>query len=200
MERFDAQILVQMLCFFANKEADLTLNKMKAMKLIWLSDRLHLMRFGRTISHDTWIAMKNGPVPSAALDIANKKAWGPVRLVDLAYAEQYLRLQPESHSLQAIQPCDSDIFSASDLRCMEEVYAAFGKLGPFELSELSHLYPEWLEFAGELSQPQAPSKRFVIHLEKMLEVNEQVNPLFLEAAQDLDETIHGLTIAPTLSA
>ncbi len=39
--------------------ANAPVDKMKIIKLIWLADRLHLRKYGRTIVGDTYYAMKH---------------------------------------------------------------------------------------------------------------------------------------------
>jgi len=48
MVGFNHKKAVQTLAYFAQKEGGV-INKMKAFKLIWLSDRLHLRKYGRPI-------------------------------------------------------------------------------------------------------------------------------------------------------
>lgn len=40
----------------------------KVFKTLWFADLSHLKKYGRTITGDTYIAMKNGPVPSILYD------------------------------------------------------------------------------------------------------------------------------------
>lgn len=54
------------------------LDQYKAVKLLYLADREHLRRFGRPITFDKYVAMKFGPVGSAAYDWLRSKrrsAW-----------------------------------------------------------------------------------------------------------------------------
>lgn len=41
----------------------------KLFKILYFADQYHLVKFGSSITHDTYIAMQNGPVPSVAYDI-----------------------------------------------------------------------------------------------------------------------------------
>jgi len=63
MKGFNYRKAIQTLVFFAEKENG-TINKMKAYKLIWLSDRWHLRNYGRSILNDTYFALKFGAIPS----------------------------------------------------------------------------------------------------------------------------------------
>lgn len=44
------------------------------MKLLWLSDRVHLNKYGRLILKDNYKALPHGPVPSATMDSIGFKA------------------------------------------------------------------------------------------------------------------------------
>lgn len=57
--------------FFIEKSGG-RIAKTKLMKLLWLSDRLHLNKYGRLILKDRYYAMPYGPVPSKGLDISNE--------------------------------------------------------------------------------------------------------------------------------
>jgi uncharacterized phage-associated protein len=48
---FNYKKAIQTLAYFAQKEGGV-INKMKVFKLIWLSDRLHLRKYGRPILND----------------------------------------------------------------------------------------------------------------------------------------------------
>ena len=68
MRGFNYKKAVQALNFFAKEDGG-TINKMKSIKLIWLADRLHLRKYGRSITGDEYFALPNGPVPSATRDV-----------------------------------------------------------------------------------------------------------------------------------
>ena len=70
MVGFNYKKAVYTLAYFALKEGG-AINKMKAFKLIWLSDRLHLRKYGRPILNDVYFALPMGPIPSNTKDIAD---------------------------------------------------------------------------------------------------------------------------------
>lgn len=113
----------EILTYFTNKEGG-KINRMKAMKLIWLSNRLHLREYGRPITNEQYFAMKNGVVPSRILDLSREK-------------------NKDGHDVIIGEAANTLVFSKSDIKIMEIIYAAFGDKTQFELSDLSHLYPEW---------------------------------------------------------
>ena len=58
--------IIQALAYLASKMQSQTLDEMKAYKLLWLADRCHLRRNGRTITGDRYYAMPRGVVPTDA--------------------------------------------------------------------------------------------------------------------------------------
>jgi uncharacterized phage-associated protein len=133
---------VQALNFFATKEGG-EINRMKAFKLIWLADRVHLRKFGRPILFDNYYAVKLGPIPSNAKDLSEDNE----RIVDdvKAYRDTYIRPKGE-YKIKSLHSPENTVFSRTDLQVMESVYSSYGKLGEFQLSDLSHKFPEWKKF------------------------------------------------------
>jgi len=137
----------QALNFFAQKKGG-KINKMKAIKLIYFADRLHLRKYGRPIVGDVYWAMKLGPVGSHTKNIAefvdsSKEA--------LAYTKKYLKLlDAKKQTFTSQKPPELDIFSETDIACLEAVYNLFADKDQFELAELTHFMPEWKKHKREL--------------------------------------------------
>lgn len=70
---FDYKKATQALNFFALKEGG-TINKMKALKLIYFAERYHLRKYGRPVTNDDYWAMGLGTVPSGSRDISHLKS------------------------------------------------------------------------------------------------------------------------------
>ncbi len=137
----------QALNFFAQKKGG-KINKMKALKLIYFADRLHLRKYGRPIVGDAYWAMKLGPVASRTKEIAELSVTPRESLV---YARKYLKSTDEKkESFSSHAPMDRDLFSDTDIECMEAVYDAFSDKDQFELAELTHLMPDWKKHKKEL--------------------------------------------------
>ena len=66
---FKYETATQALNYLALKSGG-RINKMKALKLIFFSDRYHLRKYGRPITNDEYLAMEYGPVASGVKDIA----------------------------------------------------------------------------------------------------------------------------------
>jgi len=161
MTEFKFKKAVQALNLFAQLEGN-DINYMKAVKLIYIADKVHLRVYGRSITNDSYVAMKNGPVPSRTLDIIKKSNWhGPE---PLDYSNTYLS-DPMGHSISSINEVDKTVFSKTDLKIMSDVYEKYGNLKEFEISEFTHTFPEWLKFKPELTSN--PKSRFPINTEDL---------------------------------
>jgi uncharacterized phage-associated protein len=148
MESFNYKKATQSIIFFLNQNGG-SLNKMKALKLIWLADRLHLRTYGRTITMDSYIAMKNGPVASGTRDILELNV---TYLADneLEYAIKSIKPK-DKFTVEYLGNEDLDQMSDSDIEILTKIQAEFGHLGEFNLSELSHSLPEWKKYEDPLS-------------------------------------------------
>ena len=140
----------QALNFLAVKK-DGKINKMKAIKLIFLADRLHLRKYGRPIVGDVYLAMKLGPVGSCAKNVAELNSVGATK--SFIYARKYLKpVDPKKQEIVSLHAPDISVFSKTDLDCLEAVYKEFADRDQFELADLTHLLPEWRKHKNELEE------------------------------------------------
>lgn len=148
---FNHRKAVQALNYFADNEGG-TINKMKAIKLIWLSDRAHLRRYGRPIIMDQYFALPFGPVPSNTKDLAEINLFSSDDEVN--YRNQYINVI-DKYNFQSVNKVDDRVFSKTDLTILKNVYSEFGSFTEFELSELSHTFPEWKKHEAGLTNRTA---------------------------------------------
>ena len=174
---------IQCLNFFAlnSNEENNCFNKMKAIKLVWLSDRLHLRLYGRLITGDTYFALKNGPIPSATKDILNS-AVDFIEESDsvIRYSNEYIS-NVDKYNFRSSHELDKDVFSDTDLKCLNAVNDKFRTKKPFELSDFSHLFPEWRKFESLLKI--SSSSRYQIDVSDFFKNLEEESGLF----NDMDE-------------
>ncbi|WP_419800924.1 Panacea domain-containing protein [Mucilaginibacter sp.] len=165
MTSFKFKKAVQALNFFASKEGG-KINYMKAGKLVYLADKAHLRIYGRTITNDSYFAMKNGPVPSGTKDIILKSKWQGQDIVE--YSDIFLS-SPKGYDINSLKDFDPAVFSKTDLNLMDEIYQNFGQLREFELSDYTHTFPEWLRFKNDLAKDS--SRAFQINWDDLFELN-----------------------------
>ncbi len=130
----------QALNFFAVKK-DGRINKMKAIKLIFLADKLHLRKYGRTIIGDFYLAMKFGPVGSQTKNVAELSYRLPTEVV--IYARKYIKPTIDKQTFTSVSSVDLGLFSKTDVECLNSIYDEFSDKDQFELAEITHKYPEW---------------------------------------------------------
>src|SRR5437899_12988053 len=67
---FDVEKASAALLYLASRDLP-AFDKGKACKLLFLADKLHLVRYGRPITGDHYWALEHGPVPSTVLNLIN---------------------------------------------------------------------------------------------------------------------------------
>jgi uncharacterized phage-associated protein len=177
MKVFNCKKTVQALNYIAKNYGG-TVNKMKAIKLIWLSDRLHLRTYGRMITGDSYFALPYGPVPSSTRDILEKSSF--LSEEEAEYSSQFL-VTGSGKSYSSKGEPNMRVFSETDISALEDVINAYGKYDQFELSDLSHEFPEWKKWEKALKQKMGT--RFNIDVEDFFKDPIEQKPLFKE---DLD--------------
>ncbi len=136
----------QALGFLLSLDDNHKMDRVKLIKLLWAADRLHLRRYGRTISESDYYAMAHGPVCSLALDIAQMDKDGiALSDADKEYLEEYFTSDDRSTSMQ--KDVGDGYLSDSDKAMLKEAWEKFKDIETFELSDdISHRYPEWSKF------------------------------------------------------
>src|SRR5947209_1364440 len=108
---------------FVNAAAYLTsrcpdMTKMKLFKLLFYSDKKHLLQYGRPILGDVYVRMENGPVPSAAYDIIKRKR-------DRELLDRHLSIRGSRLVLK--QGPDLNALSDSDVEALDAVLHEHGR-------------------------------------------------------------------------
>ncbi len=146
---FNFKKSIQVLNFFARKEGG-SINKMKAIKLIWLADRAHLRKYGRPITNDRYYAMQYGPVPSNTKDLCE---CDNIFLGEAEKKERDKYINPHHNNIKydSLNEVNDDFFSETDLEILDEIYEVFGKYEHYYLADnISHIFPEWKKHENEI--------------------------------------------------
>jgi len=145
---FSHRKTTQALNFFARKAGG-SLSKLKALKLVYFADRYHLRRYGRPITGDEYLAMPYGPVASGAKDLAEMS--GFLGEDERDYGAQYLA-PVDGNSYRSLADVDERTLSESDLTALAWAWDKFGRMGQFDLADLTHRYPEWQRHESALKE------------------------------------------------
>ena len=147
---FSHRKATQALAYFA-EQAGGTLNKMKALKLIFFADRYHLRKYGRSITNDTYFAMKFGPVASGCRNLQNgPDEYGPTGAD--TYASDFLDCSAQ-RDYTSQKKIDLNVFSKSDLEALSFAWTTYQALDQFQLADETHRFPEWKKHEAALGTP-----------------------------------------------
>lgn len=85
-------------------------------KLLYLSDKVSLGRYGRFIFGESYCAMEGGGTPSNAYDLLKSLSCIP-----------HNDLRVVNNKVTALRDANLDYFSKSDLECLDEIIQMYGK-------------------------------------------------------------------------
>ena len=135
-------------------------SRMYLLKLLYFEDRYHIRHFGILASGDKYKAMQRGPVAYYTYNNMKGNARG-INITETVLLGDIYELDENSISVLK-QNCDE--LSDSYIEALDFALRTYGKFSHYELSEITHDYPEW----------------------KNRELNEEMNLLdFFENPEDL---------------
>jgi uncharacterized phage-associated protein len=119
------------------------LNHMKLIKLLYLTDREALIRWGRPVTFDWYVSMDHGPVLSFTLNLINTQ---PIP-GEPTYWHKFIS-ERKNHEVRLVHDAPSDELSRAEIQLMGEINAQFGKMNQWQLVEHVHTLPEWHDPEG----------------------------------------------------
>lgn len=176
--------VAQTLGFLLSLDDNRKMNRVKLIKILWAADRIHMRRYGRTITNlDDYYALPHGPVCSLALDIArlnNIEHDGVFSGDEMAYLNEFFTSDSKDTSMQKAP--GNDFLSESDEEVLREAWEKFKDEDPFDLADnISHQYPEWKKYESSL---RGNGGREKINVEDFFE-NPKDDKYFVEEAAQL---------------
>ena len=109
------------------------------LKMLYIADRMFLEKVDRPITGDYAYSMKFGPVLSSVYDLIKGKNANDA----LPLWREFITTSVGEHSVFLIKEPENDYISGLAQKTIQEVYAKFGHLDPFEVAEWTHGLPEW---------------------------------------------------------
>jgi uncharacterized phage-associated protein len=138
------ETIIESLYYILQKigEAD----KIKLVKLIYLADKYHLIRYGRTITNDDYYAMEYGPVGTTLKDVLSYDS-SNISEHEKKYFSELIE-RKEAYTFQAKKDVNIsfDMLSETDKEALNFVIEHFGNINSKQLSEYTHQYPEWNQY------------------------------------------------------
>ena len=119
---------------------------LKLMKLLYLSDRESMARYGAPISGDRIVAMRHGPVLSMTLNFMDgDEESSPDGWDSLISAKENNELSLK----RAVTRDDLDELSQADIGVLESVWKKFGHMDKWTIRDYTHDHcPEWTDPNG----------------------------------------------------
>lgn len=108
------------------------------MKMLYLADKAHLEQHGRFITGDSYVAMKQGPVPSCAYNMIKHARGEEKRREGDEVALQFLSCDATTHVITIKRMPALDELSESDVECLKAVSEAYHRLGKWAVKDMSH--------------------------------------------------------------
>jgi uncharacterized phage-associated protein len=141
--KFDIRKTIAAVAFLMEREGD-HLDMFLGLKMLYLADKESLIRWGKTITGDSFVSMKNGPVLSEVYNLFKKE--GPPehqREWDASFSERV------NHSIHLLKPVDMDVLSEREMERLEEARKQINNFAPWEVARWLHeTCPEWEDPEG----------------------------------------------------
>jgi len=137
---FDIYKAIEVVLYIAKCSSNNTMHGIS--KVLYFADKKHLERYGRLICGDSYVAMKNGPVPTGVYDLL-KLVRGDLRPTfcpskEIAdWVSSSFRLYDRFY-VDALREPEIDYLSDSDVECLDASIEAYSRLSFGKLTQLSH--------------------------------------------------------------
>lgn len=141
-----------------------TLDYVKLNKLVYFAQQLHLVKYGRGIVNETFLARDLGPVPSfifKALKDNEDNVCGNKNIDEFNRGIRILNGRPQL-IYSEVDP-DIDEFSVSDLKCLDETIEKYGSMSSMDLVQISHSDQAYI--SANISRKSDPEKDRISKIE-----------------------------------
>jgi uncharacterized phage-associated protein len=133
-QRFDAQKAIEAILYVAQRVQDPSFHRIS--KVLYFADKYKLARYGGLVVADEYVAMKNGPVPSAVYDLLKSvRGDGNHGAVDKARAAFSV---VDHYRVRILRESDVRYLSKVDLESLNASIHEVGGLAFDQLTERSH--------------------------------------------------------------
>ncbi len=122
-----------------------SMDVIKLVKLVYLTDRLALTTCGRPVTFDTFYCMKHGPVVSSTMDCIDAVPEDGTAV----YWSSFVSARDADHRVRLLRDPVADQLSPAEEQFANEVYRGFGEMGKWELRDYTHNLPEWKDPGDE---------------------------------------------------
>ena len=114
------------------------------LKLLYIADREHLQAFRRPIVGTRLVAMRNGPLHSEVYNLVKGE-----HVAEPLWSTYFRR---DGYEVELLEDPGVSELSAAEGRTITETFDRHRTLGEWDLVELVHDYPEWIQFYPDQSE------------------------------------------------
>lgn len=133
---FDPEKAVEVILYVASRVHDPGFHRVS--KILYFADRDHLAMYGRFICGDSYVAMKNGPVPSGTYDILKHVRGDELPFpCAIPHAKDSFRVD-NSKLIIPYRNANQDLLSESEQECLDTAISKFGDMSFGKLTDISH--------------------------------------------------------------
>ncbi|RLC19241.1 MAG: hypothetical protein DRI57_07435 [Deltaproteobacteria bacterium] len=148
-------------------------------KVLFYADKMHINKYGRPITGDTYIRMPYGPVPSGLRDLITENSWLSPRQLNQIKNSLIIDKSDNHYKLAATREPDMNYFSKSDIICLKDSLSEYGEMSSDELYNSTHSEKCYYETAPDekidyalLIDDDNPAKNEI--LESMEEISQYI--------------------------
>ncbi len=131
------------------------LDKIKLIKMIYLSDRECFLSHGHPITGDRQCAMRSGPVPSACLDLLNANMDSDRVFVFLHVDDNKVEIRDGAPEAPGLTDEEKEV--------LDRVIEEYGAIPTWKLVGLTHGFPEYREAYEEDTSTTIPYEQLLKH-------------------------------------
>jgi len=133
-------------------------DKLKIVKLIYLADKYHLIKYGRTITNDDYYAMQYGPVGTTVKDFLSSDTYFSSSAEKKFESKLIEKVDEYEYKCKSIK-YKIKWLSGSDLEVLDFIIEKFGAKTSRQLFKYSHRYPEWKLYESLFKDQKLRRKR-----------------------------------------
>lgn len=134
--KFDPEKAVEAILYVANRVVDPGFHRVS--KILYFADREHLAKYGRFVCGDSYVAMRNGPVPSGTYDILKYvRGDGLPFPCAVPHARESFRVE-QGRLVFPLRDADPEVLSDSDKECLDVAIGKYGRMSFKQLTSASH--------------------------------------------------------------
>jgi uncharacterized phage-associated protein len=128
--------------FLALRNQGGRMSYMKLIKLMYLTDREALMRWGWSMTGDEYVSMEHGQVLSKTYDLLKEASLGR------SYWRNFISPPNTRKEVKLLKPTETGELSRADRELIEEIFSRYGQMDRWELANITHGLPEYRETNG----------------------------------------------------